>query len=29
MARFEAFGDRFCMCAAWIGALHIAYMHLM
>jgi hypothetical protein len=29
MVRFEALGDRFCMCAAWVGALYIAYMHLI
>ncbi len=29
MLRMEALGDRFCVVAAWAGALYIAYMHLL
>jgi hypothetical protein len=29
MVRLDAVGDRFCVVAAWLAALHIAYMHLI
>lgn len=29
MARLDVIGNKFCMGAAWLGALYIAYWHYL